>query len=131
MQHLLIPQTQDERRAGPGVGSCHGHRVLLRRRDSFRVTDVTEDRRGPPAHDHGLGALSSGRLLPQPRARSSQRPLQTALRPPPALHRSTGDRRPPRSVSFTLSTVTPSRGDCSAPRPNYHDPRVVGGVKTS
>lgn len=98
MKLLFCPQAQDKRGTGAGVGGSDGYRVLLCGRDGLRVADSTEDRRRPSAYDHGLGAVSTGRLLPQSRARSRQRPLQTALRPPPTIHRTSGNRRPARSV---------------------------------
>lgn len=89
----MSAQEENETRIGADIRGRDGHRVLVRGRDGVRVADAAQHRRGPPAHDAGVGRVAVRRVLRHARPGIVERPVHAAAGPAPAVPRRAGVRR--------------------------------------
>ena len=96
----VLFQEEDPLGVGTHIGGCNGDRVLVRCRNSFRISYPAEDRRKAWAYDPGVGTASSHRLLRHSDPGLTQWPLQPVLGQTAALYTLTGHRNPYRCSGF-------------------------------
>lgn len=85
-------QEKDTSRVGTRIRGCDGNRILLRRGNGVRFADLVKNRRGPPAHDPGLGAQPSHRFLRHANFGKLERQVQIKIRKKKTVHSVTGYR---------------------------------------